>query len=148
MKYLRPIAYQLPQTLTISVVMGIILTLGVKAGFLENITRESKGSSFVTSSDRALPDSVAEVVLQDASMQLSVPVEELHVISAGARSWSDSCLGLTELNKVCDQIVVSGWRVTVEDGQRRLIYRTNGSGSQVRLESSDLLGLARGKTLS
>lgn len=146
MKHLRPITRQLLQILAVSVVTGILI-LGVNAAF-EDSTREFPDSPVVTSGDRALPDAVTEAVLQDASRRLSLPIEELRVVGAEARSWSDGCLGLAEPDTACIQMVVPGWRVTVENGRRRLIYRTDSSGSQVRLESSDLLDLAGRKTRS
>jgi sensor histidine kinase regulating citrate/malate metabolism len=85
------------------------------------------------SQQKTLPDSVAEAVLQDASTQSNLPKKELRIVNAEPRNWSDGCLELAPTNTFCPQIVVSGWQVTVQGKQQRFVYRTNNSGSQVKL---------------
>jgi hypothetical protein len=85
------------------------------------------------SRQKTLPDSVTETVLQDASTQSNLPKKELRIVNAEPRNWPDGCLGLAPANTFCPQIVVSGWQVTVQGKQQRFVYRTNNSGSQVKL---------------
>ena len=80
-----------------------------------------------------LPDSVANAVLQDASQRSNLTKNELQIINTERRSWPDGCLGLADSDTFCTQIVVSGWQVMVKGGQRSFVYRTNDSGSLVKL---------------
>lgn len=85
------------------------------------------------SQQKNLPDSVAEAVLQDASTQSNLPIKELRIVNTEPRNWQDGCLGLAPPNTFCPQIVVSGWQVTVQGKQQSFVYRTNDSGSLVKL---------------
>lgn len=87
-----------------------------------------------TSQTRTLPNSVAEAVLQDASSRLNLPREQLKIANTKQQSWPDGCLGLAEPGTFCPQIVVSGWKVTVQGRENNLLYRTDNRGSLVKLE--------------
>jgi hypothetical protein len=86
--------------------------------------------------DSNLPDSVAKAVLQDAQTRSHLSVKQLRIVNAEPRNWSDGCLGLASPGTFCTQIVVPGWQVTVESGQQSFVYRTNNSGSLIKLEQS------------
>ena len=85
-----------------------------------------------------LPKSVADAVLRAVSKQSGLPISELRIRPASAqqRIWSDGCLGLGARAELCLQALVPGWLVTVEGKQKCLVYRTNASGSQVKLDKS------------
>ena len=85
-------------------------------------------------SDLTLPNSVAEAVLQDASSRSNLPREQLQIAGTQQQSWPDGCLGLAEPETFCPQIVVSGWKVTVQGKEKRFIYRTDNKGSLLKLE--------------
>lgn len=87
-----------------------------------------------TPSARTLPNPVAEAVLQDASSRSKLPREQLKIAGSQQQSWPDGCLGLAEPETFCPQIVVSGWKVTVQGREKSLVYRTDNTGSLVKLE--------------
>lgn len=87
-----------------------------------------------TISDRNLPKSVADRVLQSAAQQTGLRTSDLRIVQADKQNWPDGCLGLYEPNVLCTMAVVPGWQVTVEAGDSRLVYRTNESGSVVKLD--------------
>ncbi len=86
------------------------------------------------SSTEELPAKVQSAVLSDANKRVSKPVAALRITQSEKQSWSDSCLGLAEPGKLCAQVIVPGWKVTLTDGQRELIYRTDSKGKLVKLE--------------
>ncbi|MDY6902908.1 MAG: hypothetical protein SWZ49_33275 [Cyanobacteriota bacterium] len=86
------------------------------------------------SSTEELPAKIQTAVLSDANQRVSKPVAALQITESEKQSWSDSCLGLAEPGKLCAQVIVPGWKVTVTDGQRELIYRTDNKGKLVKLE--------------
>lgn len=81
-----------------------------------------------------LPTSVGNSVLQSASQQLQLPVSELRIVEAQSQTWLDECLGLTQSNATCPQELTSGWQIAVASRRRRWLFRTNASGSTVKLE--------------
>jgi hypothetical protein len=87
--------------------------------------------------DGNLPDSVVQAVLQDASRRSNLPSHELNIVRVQQRDWPDGCLGLALTGIFCSQTVVPGWQVTVNAEQQSFVYRTDNSGSLVKLESSD-----------
>jgi hypothetical protein len=77
---------------------------------------------------------VGNYVLQHASQQSGLPTSALRIVQARPDTWSDDCLGLSDAGVLCIQMPVPGWQVTVVSGQQRWIYRTNASGSILKLE--------------
>lgn len=83
-----------------------------------------------------LPDSVAKAVLQDASRQSNLSTSQLRIVTAEKQDWPNGCLGLAEPGVACTRMIVPGWQVTVRGGQQSLVYRTNESGSLLKLEGA------------
>ena len=63
-----------------------------------------------------------------------VPVEEIDVVAAEDREWPDACLGLAGQDEMCAQVVTPGWEVTVRAQGQEYVFRTNGDGTEVRME--------------
>ncbi|MEB3179958.1 MAG: hypothetical protein VKL59_13105 [Nostocaceae cyanobacterium] len=80
-----------------------------------------------------LPNSVRNRVLQAASRRLRLPINQVSIIQAEPRSWRNGCLELEHPGEMCTMNIVPGWRVVVGARDTSLIYHTNESGSQVRL---------------
>lgn len=78
---------------------------------------------------------VQAAILDTIAADLSVPADNLQVIRSEPQTWPDGCLGLGEADEICTQALVQGWLVTVTDGETTWRYRTDQTGSQVRLES-------------
>jgi hypothetical protein len=143
-----------------ALVLAVILPLGAGIAFLvantvypnlsgtAKVPNNKQHEEIATQSpqDGNLPNSVVQAVLQDASRRSNLPSQELHIARAQQRDWPDSCLGLALSGIFCSQVVVSGWQVTVNADQRTFVYRTDNSGSQVKLESSDLKSRRDGST--
>jgi len=91
-------------------------------------------SEAINPSTEELPAKIKSAVLSDANKRVSKPVAALRITQSQKESWGDSCLGLAEPGKLCAQVIVPGWKVTVTDGQRELVYRTDNKGKQVKLE--------------
>lgn len=88
-----------------------------------------------------LPASVKAAVLKDATQRLKLPTSDLRIQRSERKTWPDGCLGLADPDVLCTQALVSGWAVTVQSKQQRLIYRTNASGSVVKLDTAASRGL-------
>lgn len=146
MNYFRQIYRQQP--LLAALVLTVLLPLGAGMFFLilnavyPNLSSTAKVSNNhqyekiatqPTQEVQNLPDSVVQGVLQDAAKRLNVPTQELRIVQPQQRDWPDGCLGLASSDTFCTQIMVSGWQVMVEGKQKNLVYRTNNSGSIVKL---------------
>ncbi|MEW6492803.1 MAG: hypothetical protein AB1589_09885 [Cyanobacteriota bacterium] len=90
----------------------------------------------VRSNSTALSRTVSHTVLQHASQQSGLPTSDLKIVQAHPQTWSDSCLELGDSKVSCTQISVSGWQITVASKQNRWIYRTDQSGSVIKLKEN------------
>lgn len=85
----------------------------------------------------AVPDqAVIDTVMQAASQQLKTPISSLKLAQSEPQTWSDGCLGLGGPAESCLMALVPGWQIRVESGSQWLVYRTNDSGSAVRLDEA------------
>lgn len=84
--------------------------------------------------EAGLPGPVADAVLQAAAQEAGTEPADLAIRTFERQTWPDGCLGLGGPAEGCLAALVDGWRVTVTDGKRTWAFRTNGDGSQVRLE--------------
>jgi hypothetical protein len=83
---------------------------------------------------KELPPNIQSAVLNDASRRTSQDVAAFSIIKAEEHTWSDSCLGLSQPDEFCAQVLTPGWQVVVTDGKEEWIYRTDAAGNLVRLE--------------
>ncbi|HEY9675325.1 MAG TPA: hypothetical protein V6D11_28040 [Waterburya sp.] len=81
-----------------------------------------------------LSSSIGNSVLQQASLQSGLPTSALRIAQARPQTWLDNCLGLVDSGAFCTQIPVPGWQVAVTSQEKRWIYRTDASGSVIKLE--------------
>lgn len=80
-----------------------------------------------------LEEAIGHIVLQHASQHMRVPSSKLNLVEVEPHTWSDNCLGLAEKEESCTPMTISGWQVAVANGQQHWIYRTDASGSVVKL---------------
>ncbi|MGP0127771.1 MAG: hypothetical protein ACTMUB_00470 [cyanobacterium endosymbiont of Rhopalodia musculus] len=82
-----------------------------------------------------LPTTVIDAVRQKTSNLIGIETSILEIKVYEAKTWPDSCLGLARPDEFCTQALVEGWRVVVTNGSKTWVYRTNGDGREIRLES-------------
>lgn len=82
--------------------------------------------------DNNLPPSISEKVIDLASSESGTPASQLAVVEAEPRLWN-GCLGIAEPETVCTQIAIYGWRAVVEGSGETLIYHTDMTGDDIRL---------------
>lgn len=82
------------------------------------------------------PASVTQATIQDLSRRLKIPSQNIRVQKTQAQTWPNGCLGLGKPDELCTQALVPGWQVVLEQGKKRWTYRTNQTGSQLRVEFS------------
>lgn len=84
--------------------------------------------------DNRLPTQVANAVRQDLSSRTRIAPGKLKITQYSQQTWPNGCLGITEPDQLCTQALVEGWRVVLSHEDRTWVYRTNASGSVVKLE--------------
>ncbi len=67
---------------------------------------------------------VVDLVLEDAAVQLDVDPQVISVTAIEAVDWPDSSLGCPEDGGVYAQVISPGYRITVSDGTATLEYHT------------------------
>jgi hypothetical protein len=82
--------------------------------------------------DNNLPPSIGEKVIDLAAAESGIPAEQLQVTGAEPRVW-DGCLGIAAPGTACTEIAIFGWRAVVEGGGETLVYHTDMSGDDIRL---------------
>jgi hypothetical protein len=73
-----------------------------------------------------------EALAQDLNLEM----ETIQVIQVEDAEWPDACLGLAREDEVCAQVVTPGFKVTLQAQGKQYIYRTDETGSVVRLEGT------------
>ncbi len=96
----------------------------------------TRGGIFPAVNSATLSAPVSNSVLQHASRHSGLPTYDLRIVHAQPQNWSDDCLGLSNSTVPCIEMSVPGWQVTVASRQDRWVYRTNTSGSVIKLEGS------------
>jgi len=84
--------------------------------------------------ESGLPAPVAEAVLQAAAQESGADPADLMIRAFERQTWPDGCLGLGGPAEICSAALVEGWQVAVTDGPQTWVFRTNDTGSQVRLD--------------
>lgn len=80
-----------------------------------------------------LPPSLGDLVLNSAATDSGTAREQLEIVRAEPRDWSNGCLGLEKPGEACPEVMIFGWQVTVISENRLLIYHTDMTGYQIRL---------------
>ncbi|MGA0198226.1 MAG: hypothetical protein ACO3NK_03725 [Prochlorotrichaceae cyanobacterium] len=121
--------FLLPSTAVVS-----ILAITAGAAVSDEIERKTVSAAPLLAQVQQLPPSIAAMVLQSHSRSLNQPVDRFRIGDAVSRNWPDGCLGLAEPGEFCAQVLVPGWQVTVTNGQQNWVYRTDNTGSALRLD--------------
>lgn len=66
--------------------------------------------------------------------EMNIDVSSINILSVEPMEWPDGCLGLSELNMACIQVVTPGYRVILEYDGDTFIFRTDETGALVKQE--------------
>lgn len=85
-------------------------------------------------SNNSLPAPIANRVKKDLANRTGIAPGKLKITNYSQETWPNGCLGISEPEQICTQALVPGWKITVTDGQKTWVYRTDNSGRNVRME--------------
>lgn len=89
-------------------------------------------------SNNTLPDALANAVKKDLTKRTGIAPGKLKITNYKQETWPNGCLGISQPEQICTQALVPGWRITVTDGQKTWVYRTDNSGRNIRLENQNI----------
>jgi hypothetical protein len=73
-----------------------------------------------------------QAVLDQASQQLGVNVQDIEITTLEQVDWPDACLGLPQGDEACAQVVTPGFRVELQVNNQTFEFRTDESGTIIR----------------
>ncbi|MFB2836976.1 hypothetical protein [Floridanema evergladense] len=121
-----------PNPFVLALVFTTILCFGVRPSV--------NGSNRVVVTSRVaqttLSKSVADAVVNDLSKRSGLPESELKIVDAQLLVVSDRCLNSKSSYFPCIESQISGWQITVASRKKRWVYRTNKSGSMLKLDNN------------
>ncbi|XWK88224.1 MAG: S-layer homology domain-containing protein [Phormidium sp.] len=89
----------------------------------------------VINNNAPVPQGVSDAVIQNLSQQTGIETSALKIVEAQQQTWANGCLGISSPGVPCAEGKVPGWEVVVGSGTRRWVYRSNMSGSLVKLDA-------------
>jgi len=90
-----------------------------------------------------VPEAVAKAVIQNLSQQTGIETGSLTVVETKQQTWTDGCLGISSPGVPCAEGRIPGWEVVVASTNQRWVYRSNISGSLVKLDALGTQNLAK-----
>lgn len=75
-----------------------------------------------------LPEALAAAITADAATILGVQAADVRIVSAEPTTWNDGSLGCPKIGVMYVQVLIDGYKVIVEAGDRQLDYRTGRDG--------------------
>ncbi|MFB2933921.1 S-layer homology domain-containing protein [Aerosakkonemataceae cyanobacterium BLCC-F154] len=90
-----------------------------------------------------VPEAVSNAVIQNLSQQTGIEVSALKIVEAEQQVWANGCLGISSPGVPCAEGKVPGWEVVVASATQRWVYRSNMSGSLVKLDAIATQNIAK-----
>jgi hypothetical protein len=124
-----------PNPFVLALVFTTILCFAVRPSITKN-------TQVVVASDSSetivLSETVADAVVDDLSQRSGLPKSELKIVDAQQLIVSDRCSSTDNSKLLCNEPQISGWQITVASRKKRWIYRTNNSGSLLKLDNHNI----------
>lgn len=139
-----------------NIIIGVVAVIVIVVGYYV-ITRDSEVEELtipvstetnqmpVNSGENAAPGSAvhdlpvepaAAVVRTDLSKKLAVEEKSIVIMLVEDKEWSDGCLGLGGPAESCLMALVPGFRIELQTKGQTYVYRTDKTGSSVRMETN------------
>ncbi len=95
------------------------------------------------SAENAPPGSIHNLPIPQAvakartilATRLGISESKILILEAIETNWPDACLGITEKDNFCAQVITPGYNVLMQANGKEYRYRTNLSGSIIKAEN-------------
>lgn len=135
MKNGNPIFILVAILLVVGVLYYAIVRLDIFGGPFRQSAEAPNATTSATSGNAGVfrAESVARA-REELARQLSLDQASIRVASIEEEIWSNGCLGLPEPNEACMMALVPGFRIELEAGGKTYLFRSNASGTVLRLQ--------------
>lgn len=79
--------------------------------------------------DGGMPLPAADAAVKDLAATRMIPVEQITVISAERVDWPNACLGVTQADQLCAEVLTPGYRIILRIGSEQVEYHTDEFGT-------------------
>jgi hypothetical protein len=76
-----------------------------------------------------------EAAVKDLAANLGVEPEKIDLLSADLTEWPDACLGVTQPDVACAEVITTGFKIILAAQDAEYEYHTDATGSQALLAS-------------
>lgn len=97
----------------------------------------------VINNNTPVPEAVSDAIIQNLSQQTGIEPSALKIVEAQQQTWANGCLGISSPGVPCAEGKVPGWEVVVGSATQRWVYRSNMSGSLVKLDAIATQNIAK-----
>lgn len=84
----------------------------------------------------AADQEIGEIVRQMVVQQLGVDADAATIAAVESVDWPDACLGVSQPDVMCAQVITPGYRVVIEVNGDQYEYHTDATGQQIVLASA------------
>ncbi|HEY9693448.1 MAG TPA: hypothetical protein V6D15_14660 [Oculatellaceae cyanobacterium] len=102
---------------------------------IRDITKTVKFIQTANQPSSKLPQVVIDTVFRYAYGRTGIPGGSLQIIKA-EKIYTNGCLNLPKLGEGCTKINMPAWEITLQAGAEKLVYRSDETGSRVRLNEA------------
>ncbi|MGA9377406.1 MAG: S-layer homology domain-containing protein, partial [Phormidium sp.] len=114
-----------------------------KSGTNEQNLRQRRTRRQRVINNGPVPEAVSDAIIQNLSQQTGIEVSALKIVEAEQQVWANGCLGISSPGVPCAEGKVPGWEVVVGNATQRWVYRSNMSGSLVKLDAIATQNIAK-----
>lgn len=72
-----------------------------------------------------------QAAIEELAQNLGLTEDQINIVSTEAVEWPDSCLGISEDETACAEVITPGYRVVLEGMGNQVEYRTNEEGTVI-----------------
>lgn len=116
-----------PRATALHAIAALCLWAAASGGCAANPTANAPPDAAATAP--AAPEPLIRAALEDAARHTGLPVAQLRLIDATLVTWADGSLGCPEPGLMYPQMLVPGFRITIEAAGKRLDYHASKRGA-------------------
>lgn len=137
-------------TLTLFAIIILIIAAGIYAmqsknaeTVVQEIPDNNRATTTSTNSGENTPEesthnlpvpAAVAAARKHLAQTLKITEGKIVIMTAFEKEWPDGCLGLPKTDEMCTKAIVPGYEVTMKAQGKTYIYRTNSTGSVLRVQ--------------
>ena len=110
-----------------TIIAVLVLAAAIIGGYFLMKDRSAMSGNNSQTYEQAVEETIEFVSILD-----KIHPDKIKVISSEVAEWPNSCLGLPVETEMCAEMLVPGYKVTLDADGEMMIFRTNKDGSSIR----------------